>query len=254
VAGAVVLCLGAAGYGYWARSRPTAAGSTLDGATADGETGDDATADGATGEGQAAAVLLGLAVIVIGFCFAISQWTHIWTLRNLEIVAPALTWGVICLAAWAAGTATGRRRVATVAVAMLGLSLVPSTAGLTHPYKTDFRGLVEYLIAVRAEKPDANFVFLGTVPPWNWKAASDRPADDPVWDSLYRSVARYPRASAYPKTPNAGARTPVTQVVIYYRGTTGRQLNKYATRLVARLGPSACRRIPLHGVIVVRCH
>ena len=27
-----------------------------------------------------------------------------------------------------------------------------------------------------------------------------------------------------------------------------------ATRLVARLGPSACRRIPLHGLIVVRCH
>jgi uncharacterized membrane protein len=211
-------------------------------------------------QGRAAAVLLVLATVVIVPVFGISQWKHLWTLRNMVIVSPALLWGVICLAAAAAGTATGRRRVATVVVALLGLSLVPVTIGLSHPYKTDFRGLLEYLIAVRAEKPDASYVFLGRDAPWDWRTASDRPDDDPAWDTLYRQVTRYRRATSYPVTPRKTAGTSNTagmsntEIVIFYHGVANPHLDDEAAELLGRLDPGSCRRIPIYALIVIRCH
>jgi hypothetical protein len=187
--------------------------------------------------------------------FVVSQRTHLWTLRNLVIVTPALTWGVICLAAAAAGTVAGRRWVATVVVALLGLSLVPTTIGLAHPYKTDFRGLLEYLITVRAERPDAEYVFLGADRPTRWQTASERPADDPAWDTLYRHLARYRRANAYPGLPPTGAaRASGTTVVTFYDGVANPHLDRDAAALMKRLDPGSCRRIPIYSVIVIRCN
>ncbi|MFZ0160266.1 MAG: hypothetical protein WAL50_14665, partial [Kineosporiaceae bacterium] len=89
-----------------------------------------------TSEAAAAAVLLAVATVVTGSAFVLAQWTHVWTLRNLVVVTPALAWGAICLAASAARSAAGRGRVGAVAVAMLGLLLVPTTLDLRAPYKT----------------------------------------------------------------------------------------------------------------------
>ena len=224
----VALCLGAALYGYLGRARrqPTA-------------------------EATAAVILLILATIVIVAVFVVSQRTHLWTLRNLVIVTPALTWGVICLAAAAARTVAGRRWVATAVVALLGLGLVPITIGLAHPYKTDFRGLLEYLITVRAERPDAEYVFLGGDRPGRWQTASERPADDPAWDTLYRHMSRYPRTNRYPGLPPNGSGT---TVVTYSDGVANPHLDRDAAALMKRLDPSICRRVPIYSLIVIRCN
>jgi hypothetical protein len=238
---AVALCLAAIGHRYWSRSRRTTTPATE--------------ATGQTPELQAAGILLALAAVVIAFSFAVSQHTHLWTLRNLVIVSPALLWGAICLAAGAAGTAAGRQLVATAVVAMLGLSLVPSTFGLAEPYKTDFRGLLEYLIEVRTQEPGVKFVFLGRDSPGRWQAASDRADDDPAWATLYGSVVRYRRAASYPGAPKqSDGRSPGPEIVVYYHGVANPNLDREASQLVARLGPDRCRTIPIHGIIVVRCN
>ncbi|HST85357.1 MAG TPA: hypothetical protein VLL08_26690 [Kineosporiaceae bacterium] len=248
----VALVLLSAGYGYRARRRTAQAEVT---GPVEGTSPVEVTREAeVTREGQAAAVLLALATIVIVLVFGISQWKHVWTLRNMVIVMPALVWGVICLSAWAARTAAGRRRVATVVVALLGLSLIPTTIGLTHPYKTDFRGLLDYLSAVQAEQPAARAVFIGRDSPKNWRAASGRP-DDPVLAAVYRQAIRYRRLSAYPKPPlDGGARPSETEVVVYYPGVASRHFEERAASLLARFDQSSCRRIPIHGLIVIRCH
>jgi hypothetical protein len=237
---AVVLCLGATAYGYRARSQPTAPMSK----------------DAAqTAEFPAAVILLTLSALVVAVMFVVSQWIHLWTLRNLVIVAPALLWGVICLAVAAARTEAGRRGVATAVVGLLGVSLIPITIGLAHPYKTDFRGVFDYLMAVRAEQPDARFVFLGQDQPAKWEIASDVPATDPAWDTLYGNAIMRRRAGSYPGKPSTEGPGPAgTEVVIYYRGVASPHLDENAADLIARLGPDTCRRIPLYGLVVVRCH
>jgi hypothetical protein len=255
---AAALLLVSAGYGYQTRRRTAQAPATPEGqVTPEGEAtpeGQVTPEDQATREGQAAAVLLALATIVIVLVFGLSQWKHLWTLRNLVIVVPALVWGVICLTAWAARTAAGRRRVATVVIALLGLSLIPTTIGLTHPYKTDFRGLLDYLSAVQVEQPGTRFVFIGRDSPKGWQAASDRP-DDPALAAVYRQSARYRRVSGYPKPPLDGAAQPSeTEVVVYYPGVASRRFEERAASLLARFDQSSCRRIPIHGLIVIRCH
>jgi len=213
----------------------------------------------ATTETQAAAILLALATIVLGSVFGVSQITHIWTLRNLVIVTPALVWGVICLAAAATRTDRGRRHVAGVAVALLGLSLVPTAAGVAHPYKTDFRGLFEYLITVRTQQPDATFVFYraplptsgtpGPTPPRGWQNASDRSGRDPDWAELYRQARVLP-TSSYPPA----SRPTAPEVVIFYHGVADHYVDREAALLAARLGTGYCRPVPIYGLIVVRCH
>jgi uncharacterized membrane protein len=199
-----------------------------------------------TAEATAAAVLLALTAVVVLAAFAVSQWRHLWTLRNMVVVAPALTWGVICLAAAAPRGTAGRRWVATTAVALLGVGLVPVTTGVTRPYKTDFRGLFDELVAVRREQPGAVFVFL-RVDPTPWQAASDLPADDPAWRTLYDHVR------VYPTTTPGSLRTPGTEVVTFYRGVVDPRLDQEVDGLVALLGRGTCRRIRLQGLGVVRC-
>jgi hypothetical protein len=248
----VALGLVAAGHGYRTRERsveapPAAAFETAPAAVFETRP--------ASVEARAAVILLALASIVIGLVFVISQWAHLWTLRNMVIVTPALTWGMICLVVAAAGTDTARRQVATVVVALLGIGLIPIAGGLAQPYKTDFRGLLDYLISVRAEQPGAEFVFLGGNPPTRWTLAGNRAADDPAWPTLYRDAAHYRRATAYrrpaPGDP-AGGQAPVTTIITYYHGVASPRLDERAAALVARLGPG-CRRVPIYGVIVVRC-
>ncbi len=259
----VVLGLVAAGFGYRARRQASqhdeAREALVDSpgkarADSPGELQDGGTRDGGTREAQAAAVLLALALIVIVLVFGVSQWQHLWTLRNMVIVTPALIWGVIFLAAAVVGTAAGRRQVAVATVVLLGLSLVPTTLGLSHPYKTDFRGLLDYLITVQAERPDATFVVLGSNPPEKWKAASGRADNDPALTSVYRQIVRFRSVGSYLKAAQGGAARTGTEVVIYYPSVTHPRVEEQASSMVTRLGPSNCRRIPVYGFAVARCH
>jgi hypothetical protein len=195
---------------------------------------------------QAAAILLGLSLVVVLAAYGVSQWRHLWTLRNMVIVAPALSWGVICLAVAIPRTAAGRRGIAAAAVALLGVGLVPVAVGLAHPYKTDFRGLYDELVAVHRDRPDASFVFLG-VTPTGWESASDLPADDPVWAAIYR------QARIYPSTAPRAIRTPGPELVVFYRSVVDPNLDQEVAAVIARLGGGSCRRVPLQGLGVVRC-
>jgi hypothetical protein len=199
-----------------------------------------------TTEARAAAILLALTAIVVLAVFWVSQWRHLWTLRNMVIVTPALAWGVICLAAASAPAGAGRRWVATAATLLLGASLVPVTAGLAHPYKTDFRGLFGELAAVRRERPEATFVFL-RVNPALWQGASDLPGDDPAWTTLYRHVTIYPTT-----TPRV-IRTRGTEIVVFYRSVVDPRLDQEVAGVITALGGGSCRRIPIQGLGVVRC-
>jgi hypothetical protein len=224
------LCVAAALSGYLGRRRPAAA----------------------TAEVRAATILLTLATIVTVAVFGISQWKHLWTLRNMVIVSPALLWGAICLAAAAARTAAGRRQVAAVVVALLGVSLAATTIGAAAPYKTDFRGLFEYLIAERARQPDSTYVFFttpsGPSPPGEWQTASDRPPDDPAWRTLYRRITLYPEPSQ-----NVAIRISDAKVVTFYHGMANPHFDAEVAVMIARLGPRTCRRIPIYGLGVVQC-
>lgn len=209
-----------------------------------------------TAELPAALVLLALVVVVTATTFAVSSSSapldvpslHVWTLRNLLVVAPAATWGVICLAAAAAGSPTGRRSVATAAVALLGVALVPITAGAALPYKPDFRALEAYLLAVQRERPGLTVLAFSASPPAAWHAAGDLPLDDPAWQSLDARTQVRPVAAA-----GSVRRGPGTQVVVLFRGVDDARPDAATAQLVTRLGPAGCRRIPVHGLGVVRC-
>jgi hypothetical protein len=211
-------------------------------------------AEGADAEARAAAVLLALAAVVIAGAFGVSQWRHLWTLRNMIVISPAVLWGIICLAAALAGSDAGRRRVAAGVVALLGAGLLPVAVGVARPYKTDARGLVGYLVGVRAQRPDTAFVFLGSVPPSRWRTAGERPDLVRAWDELAAHAVRSPSASpgAFPGTPVNG---PV--VVTVYHNVADPYPSESIATLVARLaatrGPASCRTVPVYGFGVVHC-
>jgi len=245
VAGAVVV--GAALAGAWRRTRRTG-GPPTDGSDAPGSldgTGTDRT-------GAAAAVLLSLAAVVIAGAFALSQGRHVWTLRNLVVVQPALVWGTVCLAAAATGSRTGRRTVAAVAVCLTGLALVPLGHALDRPYKTDVRGLVDYLADQRAQDPAVTVAIASDWGAGSWVTASDR--RDPVTGQVPARVrAALDGAVQVPLADRAlVTRAPGPQVVVLYHGVSDPRPAGLVRETVARLG-RGCVAVPLYGFGVVRC-
>ena len=159
------------------------------------------------------------------------------------VVTPALLWGLICLAAALAGGLAGRRAVATVAVALFGLSLLPVADGLAQPYKTDARALVAELVRLRAEAPSTTFVFVGSVPPGRWRTAADRPADREAWADLTAHAVVL-------ASPPSVIRVNGPQVVTVYHGVADPL--PAVGPLAARLGPT-CRVLHVYGFGVVHC-
>ena len=232
VAAAATLVVVAAGFGSRNRLRHPAGGPAGSAATA---------------QARAAAILLALAVIVVGSAFGVAQVRPLWTLRNLVVVTPALQWGVICLAAAAAGTAAGRRTVATVAVALLGAGLVPAATGLAAPYKTDFRGLVDYLVTAEGQQPDVTVVVLSSGSSDGWWAASDRPSDDPARRALRA------RLTVRPVNSDDVVRVSGPQIVAVYHGVADPRPDNLVSAVLERLDDSACRAVPVYGFGMVRC-
>jgi hypothetical protein len=205
-------------------------------------------AESVTAEGRAAAVLLGVAVLVTAVSFVLSQWQHVWTLRNLTVVGPAALWGVVCAAAAATRTARGRRVVASSTLVLLGVALVPLTVGLVRPYKPDARALMHHLIAVRHREPDAVFSFLSADSPDSLLVAADLPRDDQALRTVYRHVTAEPATAR-----TTVARVTGPQVVIFYHGVDDPTPRQAVADLVERLGPGRCRAVPIYGYGVVDC-
>jgi hypothetical protein len=148
--------------------------------------------------------------------------------------------------------------LAVAAVALLGAGLVPTTLGLAHPYKTDARGLVAYLVGVRAERPDTSFVFLGSVPPGTWRTAVERAQLVPAWDDLIEHARTFPSPDPSGISPVIGlvrsaVRVNRPVVVTVYHNVADPHPAGISAALVAAIGPGSCRIVPLYGFAVVRC-
>jgi hypothetical protein len=195
-----------------------------------------------------AAILLVLTGVVIAGAFAVSQVWHLWTLRNMLVIVPAVTWGVICLAAAVSGSAAGSRWAATAAVALLGVGLVPTAAGIARPYKTDFRGLLDYLVTVQRQERGTTIVVLGNGMAQRWWPATDRPPGDPGRAAVTERLWAYPSTSL-----DVGpiGRRPV--VVVLYNNVADPRPDAWVSATVRQLGPADCRSVPVYGFGVVRC-
>ena len=217
---------------------------------------DDAVPDGAVPDdavpgdvAPAAAILLALTVVVTAGAFAVSQVWHVWTLRNMLVIVPALTWGVICLAAAASGSAAGSRWTATAAIALLGAGLVPTATGVAQPYKTDFRGMLEYLVAVQKQEPGTTVVLLGYGMAQRFWLATARSESDPGRAAVTGWLWAYPGDSL---DVEPIARRPI--VVVRYQSVAVPRPDAWAAAAVARLGGGSCSRVPVYGFAVLHCH
>ena len=196
----------------------------------------------------AAGILLALAVLVTAGAFAVSQVWHLWTLRNMLVIVPALAWGVICLAAALSGSAAGTRWTATAAIALLGAGLLPTAAGIDRPYKTDFRGMLDYLVTVQRQEPRTTVVVLGYGMAQRWWPASDVPEYDPGRAAVTGWLWAYPGTSL--DVDPIGKR-PI--VVVRYHSIADPRPDSWVLATIQQLGPADCRSVPVYGFGVVRC-
>lgn len=210
------------------------------------------TATGQAGalEGPLAVFLLGIAVGTVVLTFAVAQVVHIWTLRNMIVVVPSLTWGT----SWGLIALPGSRRasrvMAYVLLAGMTASLVATNVSLRAPYKTDWRGAVLLLARVRAEHPDATFTFFrGTLA--GMYVAADRTPRDPYIERIGAQVTVY-RGVPTPDFP-ALARVRGPQIVLYYHGMGYASDPGSTAKILDRLGDPACRPVPVYGLVIVSC-
>ena len=195
------------------------------------------------------AVLLGIAGATLAGTYVVSQFVHVWTLRNMIVVVPALTWGAVWVAAALPASGRGRRTVAVAVLVATLLSLGAVANDLRRPYKTDWRALVSYLERVRAEQPSATFSVFGAEPA-DVFAAADQDRSDPARHELDARLDQHPRDVE----DVAGLRRiPGPQVVYFYGGVGRPELPAVEEQILRRLHDPTCRPVPIYGLIVVSC-
>ena len=197
----------------------------------------------------AARFLLGAATGTVVVTYLVAQVVHLWTLRNLVVVVPALLWGVVCLVLGLPRGRNARQMLATLTVTGLAVSLATVTIDLSRPYKTDFRSAMEYLVAVRAHDPAATFVFLSSGAPRRALLAADRSPDDPAMRHLFDRVELYPRQDTSIRSLH---RTSGAEVVLYYPNLAGAGNQVRTQAILSRLG-AGCAPVPVYGLIMVAC-
>ena len=199
-------------------------------------------------DARAAAVLLLLAGGVIVSSLMVSQAVHLWTLRNMIVVVPALSWGLLLLVLSLAGPA--RQWLSGAILLCLAASLVLTGVGLQGTYKNDYRGALEYLAQARAESPDLTIVLAGDAIPRRWYLSTDEPVPAGLPQQVFSSAVFLPRRSFLSKV------RPLPGPVVYVMALplTARDDDPSAALLLERVGgPDACSLVPLHGVAIVRC-
>lgn len=205
---------------------------------------------GRPAERRATAVLAAIALVTVAATFLVSQVVHLWTLRNLIVVAPAATWAAVCLPLALARTRWVRTVVAAATLAALAVGLVSVWWELAGTrYKTDYAGAMEYLAAVRSEQPAARF-FVSTENPDAWMMSADLPQDP-----AYLSWLLGADAVLLPKEDFHTALEPVDGVSVYvwYRSTDPSRAAGREAAMLDRLGREQCVPVPLQGIAVVRC-
>jgi len=199
-------------------------------------------------DGRAAAVLLLLAGGVIVSSLIVSQVVHLWTLRNMIVVVPALSWGLLLLVLSLAGAA--RQWFSAAILLCLGASLALTGVGLTATYKNDYRGALAFLAQARAEASDLTIVLAGDAIPKGWYLSTDGPVPAGLPQEVFSSAVFLPRPSFLSKV------RPLPGPVVYVMALslTARDDDPAAALLLERVGgPATCSIVPMHGVAIVRC-
>jgi hypothetical protein len=196
------------------------------------------------------ACLLGVAGCALVGTFVVSQVVHLWTLRNMIIIVPALTWGVAWLVVGLPRAELARKLLAVAVLAASLASFVPLARDLARPYKTDWRGLVLYLAGERAAQPSATFSFFGGGPQRQFVAADREGGSDPYLERIYDRVDSHPRTAS---AVSALRRIPGPQVVVYYAGVARPDPVTTERAILRRLNDASCAAVPVYGFAVVKC-
>ena len=181
--------------------------------------------------------------------FVVSQVVHIWTLRNMIVVLPALTWGTVWVATALPRRERERQVLAVVVLVAMLVALGTVASDLRHPYKTDWRGVIRYLAQERAKHPSTTFSFFGS-DPVGPDVAADR---GPVPDAYLRRINS--RVDKYPSTVEAIEVCDGYAAGRWCCSTTAsaaRRRRLYRA-IRARLADPSCRRVPIYGLVVVSC-
>jgi hypothetical protein len=190
-----------------------------------------------------------VAVLAVTVTYVIAQDVHIWTLRNMIVVVPALSWSVAWMVCALPRPGWAKDAAAVAVLAAAAAALVPVAGDLGHPYKTDLRSAILYLARMRSEHPSATFSFFGPGPV-NSLVAADRDPADPELQAIFARVDPHPRPDW---AINRLHRLPGPQAVLFYTGVTGKRDDEVAARIVTQLDDPSCGRVPLHGIVLVAC-
>jgi len=204
---------------------------------------------GAGRDGVLGLVLLLVAALTVAVTYVIAQDVHIWTLRNMIVVVPALTWSVAWMVCALPRPGWAKDAAALAVLASVAVALVPVAADLDRPYKTDLRSAILYLARMRGEHPGATFSFFGPGPV-NSLVAADRDPADPALARIFATVDHHPRPDW---AINRLHRLPGLQAVLFYTGPTGERDGEVAGRILAQLRDPSCARVPVHGIVLVAC-
>lgn len=190
-----------------------------------------------------------LSLIVFGMptvVFAGSQVVHVWTLRNMIVVAPAMTW-LACTALLAlAGSSQGRLASAAMLVALQMVALIGVGRAMQTPYKTQFGPAMERLAQLRAQQPTMRLI--GGVDQ-AWLDASNLPATPEEFDTITRPFKRSTLDALQGVTP---ASPTVTTAYVYY-SPWGVPMDVINQRIIDAAGPAYCRSVPFVRVAFVVC-
>ncbi len=199
--------------------------------------------------GRCLRVLALIAGVTVVVTWLLAQQVHIWTLRGMIVVSPALTWAAVLGVLVLAGRGRALQVFASATLLVLALSLVAvgHTLGTTT-YKTDLAGVLDQVRAVRAQRPDALVVLSWRPSREHWVSA-DRHGSrvDYSWLELHTVIAPEHNflAAAHPR--------PGTTLYAWYDEPEPTRPDRVVALIAAAGGPSVCHQVPLVGVVAVRC-
>lgn len=187
-------------------------------------------------------VLSGGTIVAV---FLFSQLQHVWLLRNMIVIAPALSWFVVLLILWLATTRAARLAFAATVTVALVVSLGVSTAAQRTPYKTGFRDAMYDAIAFRKAHPDG-FV-QHNVNNW-WLLGTDIPRDDPSINKILLPGQRISPTSFPANIIRTDRPTLIVGMRLHL--TDNEAKGRY---IMESLGPDRCRHIIHKDVTVIWC-
>jgi hypothetical protein len=253
VAGLLLAAAVAGRVGRGARGSASGGGSATGGGSSSPDAGEAVAPAAPAGtndvrDGYGAVLLLSLVVGILATIFLVSQVVHLWTLRNLIVVSPALSWAVVLGITHLARDA--RRWAALATLLVLGVGLVAIGVGMRAPYKTDFRGAVTYLTRFRAEHPDATFVMSSDAIPERWWMSSNEPYHPERATQVFSRYKLIPQDRFLQDV----AAVPRPAVYIFYPSVSAHHMARYRAQILARVGgPGGCTDAGVHGIVVLAC-